>query len=46
MGHADWTMIARVYGRWMPEADPNAGDKAEEKFGNEGRMIAFRRRTA
>lgn len=27
MGHADWTMIARVYGRWMPEADILAGKK-------------------
>jgi len=32
MGHSDWTMIARVYGRWMPEADPSAGAKAEEQF--------------
>ncbi|WP_281718456.1 tyrosine-type recombinase/integrase [Pandoraea apista] len=32
MGHADWTMIARVYGRWMPTADLKAGDKAVEKF--------------
>jgi len=29
MGHTDWTMIARVYGRWMPSADTNAGGKAE-----------------
>lgn len=21
MGHSDWTMIARVYGRWMPSQD-------------------------
>lgn len=33
MGHADWTMIARVYGRWMPEADKEAGGKAEMLFG-------------
>ncbi|WP_454825343.1 Arm DNA-binding domain-containing protein [Paraburkholderia xenovorans] len=32
MGHADWTMIARVYGRWMPSADELAGDRAVEKF--------------
>lgn len=32
MGHADWTMIARVYGKWMPTADPNAGDKAVALF--------------
>ncbi len=24
MGHADWTMIARRYGRWMPSADEKA----------------------
>lgn len=30
MGHSDWTMIARVYGRWMPAADDRAGDKAEK----------------
>lgn len=29
MGHSDWTMIARVYGRWMPSADNSAGAKAE-----------------
>ncbi len=30
MGHTDWTMIARVYGRWMPAADVQAGSKAEQ----------------
>lgn len=29
MGHTDWTMIARVYGRWMPSLDLVAGSKAE-----------------
>ncbi len=29
MGHANWLMIAQVYGRWMPSADLNAGSKAE-----------------
>ena len=33
MGHADWTMIARVYGRWMPDADLTAGSRAEALFG-------------
>lgn len=32
MGHSDWTMIARVYGRWMPTADETAGSKAEQRF--------------
>lgn len=30
MGHSDWTMIARVYGRWMPSADSDAGSRAEQ----------------
>jgi integrase len=33
MGHADWTMIARVYGKWMPDADKLAGSRAESVFG-------------
>ncbi|MGC3519705.1 integrase, partial [Pseudomonas aeruginosa] len=32
MGHSDWTMIARVYGRWMPAADETAGNRAEAVF--------------
>ncbi|WP_273150762.1 tyrosine-type recombinase/integrase [Methylophaga thiooxydans] len=32
MGHADWSMIARIYGKWMPEAIPDAGGKAETIF--------------
>ncbi|MFT4208209.1 MAG: integrase [Ralstonia sp.] len=41
MGHADWTMIARVYGRWMPSADAEAGSRAVEKFaGNAGKSDA------
>ncbi len=34
MGHNDWTMIARIYGRWMPSANENAGQKAESIFAN------------
>jgi integrase len=33
MGHKDWTMIARVYGKWMPDADTLAGSRAEAVFG-------------
>lgn len=33
MGHKDLTMIARVYGRWMPDADISAGRKAVSVFG-------------
>ena len=34
MGYIDWTMIARVYGRWMPSADSDAGGEAEELWHN------------
>lgn len=33
MGHRDWSMIIRRYGRWMPDADTQAGSRAEEVFG-------------
>lgn len=33
MGHKDWTMIARRYGRWMPDADKQAGSRAEAIYG-------------
>lgn len=32
MGHSDWTMIARVYGRWMPSENATSGAKAEKAF--------------
>ena len=32
MGHKDWTMIARVYGRWIQDAQPEAGKKAIALF--------------
>ena len=32
MGHADLAMLRRVYGRWMPDADPEAGHRAEALF--------------
>lgn len=33
MGHTDVTMIFRIYGRWIPDASLNAGQKAVEIFG-------------
>lgn len=36
MGHSDWGMIRRIYGRWMPDAAPNAGNKAERLFSDSG----------
>ncbi|ACO73901.1 Phage integrase [Laribacter hongkongensis HLHK9] len=32
MGHASWTMIARVYGRWIPNGDNGDGQKAVKAF--------------
>ncbi len=29
MGQSAWTITARVYGRWLPSADVEAGEKAE-----------------
>ncbi|TWI48024.1 integrase [Pseudomonas duriflava] len=34
MGHKDWTMIARVYGRWIPTENDTSGRLAVEKFGS------------
>lgn len=32
MGHSDWAMIRKIYGKWMPDASPDAGSKAESVF--------------
>ncbi|POQ03660.1 tyrosine-type recombinase/integrase [Pseudomonas syringae] len=40
MGHTDWTMIARVYGRWMPSADEKAGTKAESLWASPNNTIS------
>ena len=32
MGHADWGMIRKRYGRWIPSMDPTVGEKAERIF--------------
>lgn len=32
MGHKDWGMIRRHYGRWIPDADPSAGGRAVAHF--------------
>jgi len=33
MGHSDWSMITKVYGKWIPDAAPHAGQKAVDAFG-------------
>jgi len=32
MGHTDWTMIGKKYGKWMPDAMPESGQKAVAVF--------------
>ena len=36
MGHSDWGMIRRVYGRWIPNTNPEAGHKAVAMFALRG----------
>jgi len=33
MGHSVLTMITRIYGRWITDAAPKAGDLAVSMFG-------------
>lgn len=37
MGHSNWAMISRVYGKWTPHADKLAGSKAESIFATRAR---------
>lgn len=36
MGHKDWGMIRRRYGRWIPEVDSLAGDKVMQNWSQFG----------
>ncbi len=36
MGHASWTMIARVYGKWIPENATSSGDKIRSAWSQFG----------
>jgi integrase len=36
MGHKDWAMIRRVYGRWIPEVDTTAGSKIMQIWSQNG----------
>ncbi|EEO27063.2 hypothetical protein OFAG_00216 [Oxalobacter formigenes HOxBLS] len=31
-GHRDWTMIGKIYGKWIQNAQPEAGKKVVEMF--------------
>jgi integrase len=39
MGHADWGMIRQIYGKFIPDSIPDAGDKAVALFGAENAGI-------
>ena len=36
MGHADWGMIRKTYGRWIPDMNPAAGRKVEDLWSQLG----------
>jgi integrase len=36
MGHKDWAMIIKVYGRWIPSVAPDAGNKVAALWASEG----------
>ncbi|MGO8753639.1 MAG: Arm DNA-binding domain-containing protein [Gallionellaceae bacterium] len=36
MGHADWAMIRKTYGRWIPDMNPVAGRKIEDLWSQYG----------
>lgn len=36
MGHADWGMIRKTYGRWIPDMNPIAGRKIEDLWSQHG----------
>ncbi|MGB7596783.1 MAG: site-specific integrase, partial [Gallionella sp.] len=36
MGHSDWGMIRKTYGRWIPDMNPIAGRKVEDLWSQYG----------
>jgi len=38
MGHKDWTMIVRTYGRWIPSVAPDAGQKVSALWAEQPRI--------
>lgn len=39
MGHADWGMIRRRYGRWIPEVDQTAGSRVVAHWSQHGHRL-------
>ena len=38
MGHKDWGMIRKRYGRWIPDLDKSAGSKVMENYFSQKRV--------
>ncbi|PMQ04218.1 Transposase [Dyella sp. AD56] len=43
MGHKDWAMIIKVYGRWIPSIAPDAGQKVAALWSTSGQPTAAKR---
>ena len=43
MGHKDWTMIAKVYGKWIPDSQPDAGSKAVQMFSEDAQTTNLKK---
>jgi integrase len=39
MGHSDWAMIRKTYGRWMPDTETDSGGRAVATFWTDGGSI-------
>jgi integrase len=39
MGHKDWSMIVRRYGRYIPEVDASAGGKVMQFWSQFGHKV-------
>lgn len=40
MGHKDWGMIRKRYGRWIPANDPHAGERISSKWAQFGHKVS------
>lgn len=45
MGHKDWAMIVRTYGRWIPSIAPDAGEKVAALWSTSGQPTAAKPHT-
>ncbi|MDR2709734.1 MAG: site-specific integrase [Burkholderiales bacterium] len=42
MGHKDWGLIRKIYGRFMPDATPEAGNKAVQTFAGQSKKTVIK----